>query len=86
MFHGIQIEIHRNIKKSDGVRSSLGNLSLYLTAMTQPLSFKIVLYNNYKVNILVFGVTPKYQPSCISYMKYVVNIFFYIDSFLLKRV
>ena len=61
MFHGIQIE------KSDGVRSRSGNRSLYLTAMTHPLSFKIVLYNHYKDDMLLFGVTPKYRPTCISY-------------------
>ena len=34
MFHGGQI------KKSDGVGSRSGNLSLYFKARTQPLSFK----------------------------------------------
>ena len=35
MFRGIQT------KNSDGVRSRSGNLVRYITAMTQPLSFKI---------------------------------------------
>ena len=48
MFRRIEIE------KSDGVRSRSGNLSLYLTATTRPLWFKIGLYNRYKVDMLLF--------------------------------
>ena len=53
MFRRIEIE------KSDGVRSRPGNLSLFLTAMTRPLWLKIVLYNRYKVDMLIFGVARK---------------------------